>query len=147
MKEIDEIVNEAANKVKQILLEEAKKLNPFPEYCFGTQNKKYATRGDAAEGLLGSVDVSSKGIALPRPGILVFDANRFWTNNCYVLMLPDGMYEFRASMFLVTKGRKPTNICDSAPDWRSKTETSINYLVHGDKALYLMREINKQRVK
>ena len=134
MTAIDKIVDEAANKVKQILLEEARNLKPFPEYCFGIRNKKYATQGCLTKGLLGS-----------KPGILVFDAKK-WAENYFVFMLPDGMYEFKADMFEATKNRKPTNLCESAPDWESRKEKPINYLAYGNLASYLMREQTKNNV-
>ena len=85
---------------------------------------------------------SSERIALPKPGILVYHEHKSWTANHFVLMLPDGLYYFREGSFVAIPDGN-TRINGRYPDWESKTERPIDYLVYGSSALCEMRELLK----
>ncbi|MEI6058337.1 MAG: hypothetical protein WCP89_01055 [archaeon] len=146
MKRIEVIVNEAAAKVKAILIGETRALSHFPQMHIGVKDPKYAeTEPNIVDGMLGSVDVRSEGIALLRPGILVYDQDKFWSENQQVIMMPDGLYRFRMSMFLMTQEGHPTNLLASNPDMDTRREEPADYLVYGPRALYLMRDALKRQ--
>ncbi len=132
MKRIEGIVNEAAAKVKAILLEEAKGLVAFPQMMIGVKDEKH-------------VDIYSRGLALLNPGILVYDQNNFWSENQQVIMMPDGLYRFDMSMFTATRNGEPTSYNDAFPGLERKIEVPTDYLVHGPMALYLMRKVLKEQ--
>lgn len=124
---IEEIIQSSSKQVKRILLEEAAKLTDFPQMLIGIPNRRYQ-------------DASSRGIAVLKPGILVYEAKKFWQENHYVIMLPDGLYRFHTSRFLETRNGRSTNLLAAFPAWESKEEKQTDYLVHGIEAFRLMRE-------
>ena len=143
MAKIEEIVQKSAEGIKQILLEESQKLVSFPTVHFGMRDPKYdSNKPVIGETLLGSSpDVRSRGISVPKDAILVHDTDKFWTETFYIFMLPDGLYRFRASIFLKSRDGEPTHQCNAFPDWESKTEEPKDYIVYGEKALYEMEKI------
>ena len=140
MEKIEQIIKDSSNQIKELLLGEVGKFKDFPKTMVGIRNLKHANKESCiVEGLFSSVDVRSKGIAVPKSGIVVYDADKFWMENYFVLMLPDGLYRFGESIFRSTEDGKPTGVSTGYPDWESKTEESFDYLVHGKKAFYKMK--------
>lgn len=130
MSQIEIIIHDASTKIKDILLEEANKFEEFPRILIGVQDPKYANYG--------KIISFSKGIAKSKPGIIIHDENKFWDQNHYVIMLPDGLYQFNVSMFA---NPLITQLVQSYPDWASRKEVPVNYIVHGTKALYEMERL------
>lgn len=146
MNQIEEIIKASSKQVKEILLEQAGRFGDFPTTMIGIRDKKYVDNESCiAEGLFSSVNVRLRGIALPKQRIVVYNADKFWTDNHFVLMLPDGLYRFSESMFITSRDGKLTNWLDGYPDWESKTERPLDYLVHGRRALYEMQNLFKEQ--
>ncbi|MCK5044080.1 hypothetical protein KAR52_03705 [Candidatus Pacearchaeota archaeon] len=141
MKRIENIIQTSSNQIKKILLEEAKKFNDFPKTMMGIKDSKYVeNKSYIAKG----IDTRSRGIAIPKPGIVIYNDNKFWTENYFVLMLPDGLYQFRESIFITSQDGKPTDNLEQYPNWESKNKGHLDYLIHGKKALEEMRKLLKR---
>ncbi len=145
MQRVENIIKKSSQEIKQILLQEARKFDKFPETMIGINDSKYATNPEIVDGLFGKVSMSSDGIALPKPGILVYDAKEFWMQNHYIIMLPDGLYRFNASSFLETSNGKSTDYVKPFPNWQSKFEEPMNYLIYGKDTLSRMKELLKNK--
>ncbi|MBW2996602.1 hypothetical protein KY332_04870 [Candidatus Woesearchaeota archaeon] len=142
MKRIEEIVNKASEEIKEIVMKEAKKIK-FPEIMIGINDPKHATESTTAGDFDEIFLPGSEGIALPKEGIIVYDDDKFWSEREYIIFLPDGLYKFRAGLFLASRNKKPTNMIRSFPDWNSRKETPRTYINYGSDAISKIREYVK----
>ena len=148
MQRIEEIIKNGSEQIKEILLEETKKFKEFPKMLIGLRNPKYASKeANISEDNVFSVNTSSRGIAVPMNGILVYSNNAFWTERNYIIMLPQGLQRFRASMFVETENGKTTDYIKSFPDWESKIEIPEDYFVYSREAFCKIKKLlEKQEV-
>lgn len=142
MQAIEDIILDSTAKAKTILLAEAAKLKPFPTVFIGYHNPEYASKEPSiAHGMLGDVDISSRGLQVETPGIIVYNSNQFWTERNYVIMMPDGMYRFSAGLFVETRDGRPINSISSVPDGGSKHEVETDYLRYARLVLSTIEEL------
>ena len=144
-KRMEQIIQTSSEQIKEILLEEAAKFEEFPQTFIGFKDPKYYHPSEYIEGDGGftahSSAIQEQGIALPKPGIVVYNADKFWTENYVIIMMSYGLYRFSVSQFMETKDRKLTSGIRSFPDWNKKNERLDDYLVYGTSAFYKMRKL------
>ncbi|VVB80167.1 Uncharacterised protein [uncultured archaeon] len=125
--QFEELVQESYLKAKKIILEEARKLNPFPTMQMGLWIRETA---QPAEDL---------------PGILIYDDGKFWTQNYQIILRPQGLYRFSLHSFERTNNGHVTGMVEALPDSNTQSELDAGYITYGRAALYKINEILKSR--
>lgn len=145
MDSIEQIINESYFKIKEILLKEAKNVKDFPKSFFGIENAKYSDKKPIiCKGLLEKVDLTCRGISVEKPAILLYDPDKFWTENSFVYLLPDGIYNFKENLFLETENKKPTGLVTGFPDFATKQESVLDYFKYGKTAISKLQKLEKK---
>jgi hypothetical protein len=129
--QFEKLVQESYLHAKRIILEEARKLVPFPTMQFGLRTRQ-TSETQPAEDL---------------QGLLVYDAGKFWTENYQIILRPMGLYQFRLSQFEKTINGRLQGRIEAMPDFNTQSELDVGYFMYGRAALYEIEKILKSREK
>ena len=146
METIDSIVQEAASRVKKILLDEAKKIAKFPTTPLGVRSKNPETHfHEEWLHTISSPDTGIKGKTEEKHGIEVYvnDKIAHFSKRFHIFMMPDGLYKLSCAM--VETRFDPDYTARSYPDWTLRQEFPENYLVYGEMALERIRKVIKRQ--
>lgn len=135
-----EVAREAMAKVKNIVVKAAREKKPhFPKKLFGIRDDKKRC-GETVEGMLGDVDVTVHAVKSEMPGIVLYDARRFWEENWVVLLTLDGIFKCHFVMS-EAKNKRKDNLIDALPDWTNRREDAGLYLQYAERALKELERI------
>ncbi len=131
---LEQILQDSAEQIKEILLEAAKKLKTFPEMLMGVNYPEGS-----------KPDNSVCGIAVPKPGILIDEYEDWFCDKFYIIMMPDGLYELRGCRF--TQPKESEYGINISPNWESKRKALVGpYLRYGRSTLDAIDNLLKQQV-
>ena len=139
MKRIEDIVQGSSEQIKEILLEEARKIEEFSQTLIGFMSPRQVCNDERH--LFKNKSPYSCGIALPKSGIFIKSEFESCTESYIVIMMPNGLYRFSTAPFFETKDKTLTGLITRFPNWGSKQERPTDYLVHGEQALYKMQKL------
>lgn len=131
---VREVAREAMTRVKDIIVKAAREREAhFPKKLFGIRDDKKRC-GETVEGMLGDVDVTVHAVKKEMPGIVLYNARRFWEENWVVLLALDGIFKCHFVMSEAQNKRKD-NLLEPLPDWTNRREDAGLYLQYAEQAL------------
>ena len=124
---INEVVLEGGYKVKQIVMAKVNGYKDFPLMNFGVRHNQ-SRELSIAEGMLGSVDVTPRAVITPRPGIVLYELDEFWTKSFVVVLTPEGIFKCDLVM---SEPTEKYGTLRPMPDWERREESPLIWMEYG----------------
>lgn len=137
IEEIRNISSWAANKIKDIVQRALQNIK-LPKMVLGVRDN-IPREVCSAEGMLGSVDITVYAVEQERPAITLYKDDRFWKEAKIVLLTPEGIFRCGYVMSESTK----TDLIQSRPDWKYRTESPSLWIEFGETAIQELNKLKK----
>ena len=139
-----------ADLMRYWILEEAKKRENFPELEFGIRRPADVdATEDVITALFTGTDKHLLGALEKHKGILVYDGFQLYhpgrdiyRHTEQVILQPDGLFTFSVNYFMKADDND-RKIC-LFPDFSTKQENSLNYIIHSETALQTLDKLVKK---
>ncbi len=138
---IENIILKSGAQVKEYILEKSKVFEKWPKMRFGRRDHR--CNGAFSAGIADKVESG----VLIHEGLVphgFFEDTSFGEDGRgkgYIILLPKGLYSFRKlGFYAINEVGTKTNFTKDYPDWNTKEEIILNYLIYGNKTL---EEISK----